>query len=290
VRHSYGPSQSQASFDEELKRPAEAVEFLGRKHEKPFFLGVGLAHTHPGYAFTAEIRKLYPSASMPLLQEPADLASRVPEDAFRNLYMPKLTEDEYRKHVADYYAAISTLDGEVGKIMAALDQANLWATTVIVLTSDHGRMLGEHGGIYDKRCLYEQSVRVPFIVAAPGHAGKTSPRLVENVDLYPTLAELCGLTPPAGLQGLSLVPLLANPERPWRTAAFAHSPVHPGGQTMRTERYRYTEWGKPELIELYDHQTDPLEHHNLARDPGRADLLQEMRKQFAAGWMGSQPK
>jgi arylsulfatase A-like enzyme len=113
---------------------------------------------------------------------------------------------------------------------------------------------------------------------------------VENVDIYPTLVELCGLPMPDGLQGLSLLPLLRDPQRPWRQAAFSHSPVHPTGVTMRTERYRYTEWGSPRLAELYDHETDPLEHRNLVHDVAHAELVGSMRRLFAAGWKGALPK
>jgi len=310
VRHSYGLSNDFASFDENLKASAKnAVEFLGRKHEKPFFLAVGLNHTHPGFASTPAFQKLYPYDKMVLPKEPPNIKDGVPADAFYKLDVHALTAEEHRKHLARYYAAVSTLDGEVGAILDALDKLGLWENTIVILSSDHGRMLGEHGGIFDKRCLFEQSVRIPFIVAAPliphpsppvppvgegqgvrGHKGKTSQRLVENVDIYPTLVELCGLPMPEGLEGLSVVPLLREPQRPWRQAAFTHSPVHPTGVTMRTERYRYTEWGNPKLAELYDHESDPLEHRNLVNDPAQAELVGEMRRIFAAGWQHALPR
>jgi uncharacterized sulfatase len=290
VRHSYGPSHEKAVFDEYLKGSAEAAAFLDRKHDGPFLLAVGLTHTHPGFATKPQFTKLYAAERMVLPAEPSDIRERVPADAFRGVDIPAMTADEHRAHLARYYASISTLDDEVGAVMAALDKGDLWKNTVVVLSSDHGRMLGEHGGIFDKRCLFEQSVRIPLIVAAPGNAGKTSPRLVENVDIYPTLVALCGLPVPAGLQGLSLVPLLKDPRAAWRQAAFAHSPVHPQGVTMRTERYRYTEWGPGKPAELYDHESDPLEQRNLANEPEKAELVGEMRRLFAAGWRGALPK
>lgn len=290
VRHSDSPNEL-ASFDEKLKATANALEFLDRKHEKPFFLGVGLHHTHPGFASKAEFQKLYPFDQMVLPKEPPNIKDGVPADAFYKVAVDTLTAEDHRKHLARYYAAVSTLDSEVGAILNTLDKLGLWDNTIVILTSDHGRMLGEHGGIFDKRCLFEQSVRIPFIVAAPGHLkGKTSPRLVENIDIYPTLVELCGLPKPDGLEGLSVVPLLRDPQRPWRQAAFARSPVHPTGMTMRTERYRYTEWGNPKLAELYDHESDPLEHRNLVKDPAQAKVVEEMRRMFAAGWQGALPR
>lgn len=290
VRHSYGPSHVHAAFDENLKETEDAVAFLRRKHDKPFLLAIGYSQTHPGFASTPAFQKLYPSDKMVLPAEPTDIKDRVPADAFQKIDVLKLAPDEHRKHIAKYYAAVSTLDHEVGIILDALDKLGLWENTIAILSSDHGRMLGEHGGIFDKRSLFEQSVRIPFILAVPGHKGTTSPRLVENIDIFPTLVELCGLPKLEGLQGLSLVPLLRDPQRPWRQAAFAHSPVHPKGVTMRTERYRYTEWGDPTLAELYDHDNDPLEHRNLVGDAASADVLREMRCMFDAGWKGALPK
>lgn len=290
VRHGYGPSHENAAFDENLKGTKDAVAFLHRKHDRPFLLAVGLSHTHPGFASTPAFQKLYPFDKMMLPAEPADIKDRVPADAFQKIDVRKMTPDEHRKHVAKYYAAVSTLDSEVGMILDVIDKLGLWENTIVILTSDHGRLLGEHGGIFDKRCLFEQSVRIPFIVAVPGHRGKSSQRLVENIDIYPTLVELCGLAKPEGLQGLSVVPLLRDPQRPWRQAAFAHSPVHPKGVTMRTERYRYTEWGNAKVAELYDHDQDPFEYRNLVNDPAQADVLREMRRMFNEGWKGALPK
>jgi iduronate 2-sulfatase len=290
VRHGYGISHDYAAFDENKKSIKDAIAFLGRKHDRPFLLAIGLSHTHPGFASTPPFQKLYPYDKMVLPKEPPNIKDGVPADAFHKLDVRAQTEAQHRKHLASYYAAVSTLDNEVGAVLESLDKLGLWDNTIVILTSDHGRMLGEHGGIFDKRCLFEQSVRIPFIVAAPGHKGKTSPRLVENVDIYPTLIELCGVPRLDGLQGLSVLPLLRDPQRPWRQAAFSHSPVHPGGVTMRTERYRYTEWGSPKLSELYDHDTDPQEHRNLVSDPAHAEVISAMRRMFAAGWKGALPK
>jgi len=291
VRHAYGLSQERAAFDEHHDGSVpKALEFLGRKHDQPFLLAIGLSHTHPGFHSTPPFQKLYPYDQMMLPREPADIKGRVPADAFHKLEVRAVTADEHRKHLARYYASVSTLDSEVGAVLDALDKLDLGKNTVVLLSSDHGRLLGEHGGIFDKRCLFEQSVRIPFIVAAPGWQGKTSPRLVENIDIYPTLVELCGLPMPEGLQGLSLLPLLREPQRPWRQAAFSHSPVHATGTTMRTERYRYTEWGDPKVAELYDHQNDPLEHRNLVNEPAHAELARDLRRMFAAGWQGALPR
>src|SRR5207249_2995147 len=130
----------------------------------------------------------------------------------------QLSEAEKRKRTATYYGSIAYLDIQVGVILDALDRLKLRENTIVVLTSDHGKHLGEHGGFWGKMSLYEQSARVPLLVAAPGKMAGSSPRLVELMDLYPTLAELGGLPRPEGAQGTSLVPLLDDPNRPWKKA------------------------------------------------------------------------
>ena len=147
--------------------------------------------------------------------------------------------------------------------------------------------LGEHG-MWHKKSLFEESARVPLIVAAPGAGvrGQASPRTVELIDLYPTLAALAGLAPPPDLHGASLVPLLENPLTPWTRAAY--SQVQPGafpGWSVRTERWRYTEWEAGKRgTELYDHEQDPHEYENLAGDPRFAGVVAEMKILVKKNW------
>lgn len=126
---------------------------------------------------------------------------------------------------------------------------------------------------------------MPLLVAAPGKkAGVASPRVVELLDLYPTLTELCSLTDPKGLEGKSFVSLLEEPERAWNNAALTVvNRTSPDllGRSVRTERYRYTEWGDEKTAELYDHQADPREHHNLVQEPGQAETLKQLRSVLA---------
>jgi arylsulfatase A-like enzyme len=156
---------------------------------------------------------------------------------------------------------------------------------------DHGFHLGEHGGLWRKLTLFEECARAPLIVVAPKKgAGAVSSRLVEFVDIYPTLAELCGLPAPAGVEGLSFAPLLDNPNQPWKKAAFTTlARRNLMGRSVRTERYRYTEWGDEKTAELYDHQTDPREYTNLVNDPKHASALAEMRKTLKDGWRAAIP-
>jgi iduronate 2-sulfatase len=156
---------------------------------------------------------------------------------------------------------------------------------VIVFFSDHGFHLGNHGGLWGKTSVFERSARVPLIIAAPtlGAAGKASPRTVELLDLYPTLADLCGLPAPAGLEGRSLRPLLQDPSAAWDRPAYTlvRREVEGNevmGRSVRTAHYRCTEWdGGRAGMELYDHTADPREHRNLAADPRHAETLKKLR-------------
>jgi arylsulfatase A-like enzyme len=148
----------------------------------------------------------------------------------------------------------------------------------------------------------ENDVNSPLIISAPGQkaAGKTSAALTEFVDIYPTLCDLAGVPFPDDLEGVSLKPLMDNPELPWKTAAFSQYPRKSDGQalmgySMRTDRYRFTVWvdrddhTKVDAVELYDHQTDPEENTNVAKDPANAELVKSLMKQWEGGWQASKP-
>lgn len=182
---------------------------------------------------------------------------------------------------AAYYACISFMDAQVGVLLNTLDRLKLWDDTIVVFISDHGYHLGDHGGLWAKLTVFEQAARVPCIIAAPGHGkGKSSSRIVELVDLYPTLAELCDLKLPARLEGKSLVPLLKQSDAPWDRPAYTmvhHDGVE--GKSVRTNRWRYTEWdGGKKGAELYDYDRDPGEYDNLVREHRHADTVAELKQ------------
>lgn len=177
-----------------------------------------------------------------------------------------------------YYAAISYVDAQIGKVIAELDRLGLTGKTIIVLWSDHGYHLGEHG-LWAKTSNFELDARVPLIISSPFYkAGQRTRAIVELLDLYPTLTELCDLKPPSHLEGVSLVPLLHNPEGTVKPCALTQTPRpnYPRrskpqimGYSIRTERFRYTEWqhyktGEVSARELYDHKNDPAETRNVA--------------------------
>jgi len=179
-----------------------------------------------------------------------------------------------------YYAAISFVDAQIGKLIDALDELGLSDNTIIVFWSDHGYHLGEHG-LWFKQSCFEESAKSPLIISVPGNRsnGKLCRRIVELVDVYPTLAELTGLKPPDNLEGHGLLSLLKNPDAKWEHPAYTQ--VQRGnipGHSVRTEKWRYTEWNFGKTSEeLYDEINDPKELRNLAADPRYAGIIKEMK-------------
>jgi uncharacterized sulfatase len=194
-----------------------------------------------------------------------------------------MTNGERRRAKLAYYACVSFLDAQLGLILDSLDELGLRNNTVIILTSDHGYQLGEHG-IWDKRNLYHQTARVPLIVWTPGIQAGVARGIVELTDLMPTLADLCGVET-GSLEGLSFAPLLKNPERSWKMAAFTESIKKKSRSVaVHTERYSYIEEGSDTL--LFDRVTDPLEERSI-NDPA---LVTQMKAILAAGWRGARPR
>ena len=195
---------------------------------------------------------------------------------------------------------VTMTDFYVGQLLAALEVLGLAESTIVVFTSDHGFLLNEHGGLWRKRYQFEESTRVPLIVRLPDgrQAGEVAAGLVELVDLYPTLVELSNLPQPAhALEGTSLRPLLDDPDLRWKSAAFSESILEGfHGRTLRTPRYRYTEWtpveapGTEPERELYDHENDPFEYENLASDPAHRALVDELSEHLRAGWQAALPE
>jgi len=196
-----------------------------------------------------------------------------------------------------YYASTSYMDAQLGKLLDALDRNGLASNTIVILWGDHGWHLGDHG-LWNKHSNFEQATRVPLFIHVPGQttAGRASDGFTEFVDIFPTLTDLCGLPPSTGLEGVSFAPLIENPDRPWKQAAFSQYPrTRMMGYSMRTDRYRLTLWrstvdGKEVAAELFDYEKDPQETENVANSPSHASILKELRAQFAQGWRGALPR
>lgn len=286
----------------------EAIKYMESHQDAPFFLGVGFFRPHTPYVAPKKYFDLYPLENIRLPYAPEGDRDDIPVAAFaHNCPVPNYGLDPLilRQAIQAYYACVSFVDAQVGRLMGALKRLDLDRRTIVVFWSDHGYHLGEHDGIWQKRTLFEKSAKSPLIIRAPGFEGKgvASPRVVEFVDIYPTLIELARIPSPDGLSGRSLVPLLENPLSEWDGNAVTQV-LRPAddrlseavmGVSIRTERWRYTEWGENGKygIELYDYHSDPGEFDNLAKNPtpelqGRMkQLRQRMRRKASSTKPGS---
>ena len=260
----------------------ETVRLLKQyaREKQPFFLAVGLYRPHTPYVAPKHYFDLYPADLIKVPEVPEGYLETLPEPARRSLTNKKeqvnLQEDLARQAIQAYYASITFADAQLGRILEALKETGLADNTIVLFTSDHGYHMGEHG-YYQKTTLFENAARVPLIIAGPGleAAGQATRAPAEMVDFYPTLAELCGMKTPAYVAGVSLVPVLHDPEARPRQDALTQFAT---GYSLRTDRYRYTEWGDhgEEGAELYDHESDPGEMVNLANQPGHNELVQQL--------------
>ena len=219
---------------------AQAVaEKLKDPRERPLYMAVGFHAPH--YPLRAPDRHfdLYPPEQVTLPQNPEHDLDDVPfkYGHFNTADEGWLTEGEKRQAIAAYYACISYIDACVGILMDGLRESGREENTIVGLWGDHGMHMGEHF-VWRKHTLFENAARVPFIIAAPGvaRAGSVCKRPVELIDIYPTLADLCGFEVPEGLEASSMTPLLADPGRPWKRAAFTTRA--PNQRSLRTERWR----------------------------------------------------
>jgi len=282
--------------------------------KQPFFLAIGFSKPHLPFVAPKRYWDLYKREDIPLAKNNF-LPKGAPLFAINNLtelacyedlvQIPNpaegsLSEAQARLLKHGYYACISYVDAQIGRVLDALDRLGLRENTIVVLWSDHGWKLGEHGS-WGKQTNYEIDNRCVLIISTPGQRqrGESVAALVEQVDLFPTLCELAGLELPASLEGTSMVPLFQNPSRPWKTAAFGQFArgftYRFMGRSMQTDRYRYVEWhdwvdGRLVAAELYDHETDPLENVNIADAPGREELVRQLSRQLRAGWRAARPR
>jgi Arylsulfatase A and related enzymes len=267
----------------------QAIDLLERHKDEPFFLAVGFYKPHCPYIAPKKYFDLYPLDTIDVPDVPEGYQETVPPSALGGTQpWPafRLDRQQLREAKRAYYATISYVDAQIGRVLDALDRLNLSDNTVVIFWSDHGYHLGEHG-LWFKRSCFEESARAPLIVAGPRTvAGGVSNRIVELVDVYPTLADVAGLDVPADLPGASLRPLLAQPDAEWNRPAFTQVERNGfPGYSVRTERWRYTEWDNGKHgVELYDHDNDPGEMKNLAHDPRYADIIADHQKLVRKNW------
>jgi iduronate 2-sulfatase len=287
-----------------------------KAQKKPFFLAVGFRKPHLPFSAPKKYWDLYQRKDIPPPvttshpQGAPELAVRSWGELEGYSDIPKngkLSSAKTQELRHGYYACVSYVDALTGRLLRKLDDLKLTGRTVVLLWGDHGFHLGEQG-LWTKANNYELSTRAPLILSVPGqaHRGVKTDALVEFVDLYPTLAQICGLPAPAKSEGISLLPLLKKPDRPWKTAAFSQYPRSFKGNrhrkdgdlmgyAVRTQRHRFVEWrngktGKAQAFELYDHQTDPNETKNLAKEPDQKENLKSLQQTLQSGWKAALPE
>jgi uncharacterized sulfatase len=231
------------------------------------------------------------SANISLPNTPADDLDDIPSVALKPLF--QYPSDEWKRYRHSYYAEIAAMDFHLGQILDEMDSLNLWDNSVVVFWSDHGIHLGEHNGLWLKQTLFEEALRIPFVICAPGKKVGICDKLVELVDIFPTLTELCGLPKPPGLEGSSLVPLLENPDAQWKKCIFAQVTRNVNrttimGRAVRTDSFEYNSW-ESYGEELYDLINDPYQYTNLVTDTAYNTTLDQMRLLLANGWQNAAP-
>lgn len=295
----------------------EAIEALPElaNEGRPFFLAVGFRKPHLPFCAPKKYWDLYDRAKIPAPEStthPTDapelaVRSWLELEGYRDIPKDgKIPPEKVQNLRHGYYACVSFMDDMVGRLLKELSRLGLADKTVVILWGDHGFHLGEQG-LWSKTYNYEWSTRAPLILAVPGQSnpGRRTTALVEFVDIYPTLADACGLPIPKGLEGISMMPLLAAPNRPWKKAAFSQFPRartshrqrkhgHFMGYAIRTDHYRYVEWQEWETKkvvarELYDHRSDAKEMVNVASRKEHKATIAELSKLLNAGWQAALP-
>ena len=306
---SYDPRSSVPSWqaldveDEELRdgRTAKrAIEVLEEIQYKRFFLAVGFRKPHLPFYAPKKYYEIYSDTSFNLPSS-SDLPKNAPPitdgnfEGFRDFKdIPDaglLSDAKTLELIHAYAASTSFTDAQVGRVLNHLDALRLTENTVIVFVGDHGFHLGEHGK-WLKNTLFDVSLRSPLIVSVPGqtYQGVKTDALAELVDIYPTLCDTCQLPIPSELEGISMVPVIEQPTRAWKTAAFSQKGSSTGN-SIRTEQYRYTEWGNGARNgrELYDYHADPHETVNIANLPENKELVEQLSEQLQLGWQAALP-
>ena len=265
-----------------------AIDFLKRHKDKPFFLACGFVRPHVPLVAPVKYFDLYDRDAMKVPVVPENDLEDVPgiiRNYKRNSTSYGVTPELHKGLLESYYASISYMDAQVGRVLDALEELGLADNTIIVFTSDHGYLLGQHNK-FQKQHMFEEATRVPFIVSIPwmkNQHGKATTHITELIDLYPTLAKLAGLKAPNSLHGESMVPLLKNPNSDGWKKDVAFTISRSGGESIRTREWRFTQWGfGADGMELYDLRNDPGEFTNLATKSKYSVQLNKLKKQLEA--------
>ncbi len=274
-------SDDDQSDGQTAKHTIAAMERLAGSR---WFIGAGFHRPHDPFVVNRQYVAKFPAGSLTLNRDPASASELLNHSlgggAFGEAFQ-KFEDRDRMDFLTHYYAGVTQTDAQVGRLMDAMDRLKLWEKTVVIFVGDHGYHLGERGW-WNKNTLFDRSCRAPFLLVAPGVKPAVCDSLVEFLDIYPTVAELCGLTVPETVKGKSLRPLLAAPKKPFHDSVLTHITRGPKvtGFGLRTHRWRYIEWSDGGL-ELYDHSNDPEEWHNVAGGDANAKVLAELKRKLA---------
>jgi len=289
------------------------------KMNKPFFFAIGYYRPHLPFNAPKKYWDMYDPDKLPMAENDF-IPEGSPHMAINNLrelrgyqdfkdqlhpLEAKLMEEEAKHLKHGYMASVSYVDAQIGRLMNKLEELDILDNTIVILWGDHGWKLGEHGS-WCKQTNYSIDTRVPLILSTPElrNNPEKSAQLVEFVDIYPTLCDLADLEVPQGLEGISMVPLIEDPDQDWKNATFsqylrsriwlAPDGIAYHGYSIRSKEYLYVEWLVEEsqqlaATELYDLKKDPMENRNVANDPGYAEAVSEMKQRLAAGWKAALP-
>lgn len=275
----------------------EAIKALRQLKSEPFFLAVGFWKPHLPFNAPKKYWDLYDRKTLPIpdhLQPPED----VPAVALTSARVGNISEEDLRELHHGHLAAISYLDAQIGRVLNELDSLGLRKNSVIVFWSDHGLHLGEHG-LMRKTTVFDLDARVPMMISAPDYQqGQKTDAMVELIDLYPTLIELCGLQTNSKLEGKSLVPLLEDPNRTVKPFALSQAPrpnylrgklPETMGYSIKNQQFRYTEWrdwksSEVQARELYDHANDPHERINIAQNPQYKKTIKDLSRKLQSSF------
>jgi uncharacterized sulfatase len=292
-----GPTDNADEVEGDGRRTALAVKVLETNREAPLFLALGLVRPHAAWIAPQKYFDMYPVEKIRFTKAPATDGVDIPGIAIRNRpqLLPGLMiagrepaglsdeETMAKRGIAAYLAAVSFMDAQLGLVLDALDRGDRWKDTIVVFFGDNGHHFGDHGGLWRKNTLFEESLRVPMIIAAPGQLepGVSTAAFADLIDVYPTLVDLTGIARPGTLDGVSLAPILRDPKASVQDALIQYRPTEPPkrGYSVRTSRHRYTLWPDGSE-ELYDLAVDPAGRTDLSASPAHVATRTALRAQI----------
>ncbi len=265
------------------KTAAKACELIAQHKDKPFFLAVGFVRPHVPFVSPKSYHKAFPWEAMVLPEKVPGDWDDIPKLGinYKTSVNMQMDVTKQKKAIAGYYAAVTFMDAQVGKVLDALEKSGKADNTIVIFTSDHGYHLGEHD-FWAKVSLRDESAKVPLIISVPGKRAAVSESFVELLDLYPTTASLCGLEVPTRLQGKDLTPILDDPKREVRDTAFSVAGTS-RGLLLRDDRWAYIQYAENASggIELFDMKKDPKQYSNLASSSEHASIVTSFKAKLA---------